>query len=149
MYTAEQLIKRNSTPWTKVVFSAAMVQLCVHIFVGNYTYLTLEDPKLYTKFLAYMGLLNFAMVLVTFLGVIWEKEVFSCYFLHNTIFWEDVGNSVALIAHVIPLILVLFNINVKTVLYIGLIANMTYFVNFVQWIVATVKAAKQNAKNIL
>ncbi|MBC8160257.1 MAG: 2-vinyl bacteriochlorophyllide hydratase [Roseiflexaceae bacterium] len=143
MYTPEQLIRRNTSPWTLIQAVLAPVQFLA--FLASFA--------LVARYLAtgegydaanISVLIKIALLwLITITGMIWEKEIFGHYFLAKEFFWEDVGNAVALLTHNLYFLAIWLGVSHQATMALMLAAYCTYLINCAQFVRRGIMAAKQ------
>jgi len=134
LYTPEERLRRDRSPWTLVqgvlaplqllacLVSVALVLRCLH--TGEGADLATLSVVVKTGFL-------YAIMLT---GAIWEKEVFGVWLFARSFFWEDVV-SLAVIALHTAYLFALFTdtLTVREQLWLALLAYATYVVNAAQF----------------
>ncbi|MBK8987091.1 MAG: 2-vinyl bacteriochlorophyllide hydratase [Chloroflexi bacterium] len=142
-YTAEQLEKRNESKWTIVQAVLAPIQFLAFIisFFLVIRYLLTGNGFVIANIsvLIKIGLLW----LITFTGMIWEKEVFGQWFLAPQFFWEDVGNAIAMIMHNLYFWARWQDWSQQAIMTLMLVAYTTYLVNSAQFVYKGIRARKQ------
>lgn len=142
-YTPEQLERRNKSKWTLVQAILAPIQFLAFVisFVLVVRYLlTGQGHTLATISV----LIKITLLwLITFTGMIWEKEIFGQWFLAPQFFWEDVGNAVAMGLHNLYFLARWQNWSDQAVMTLMLIAYITYLFNCTQFIVKGLRARQQ------
>ena len=142
-YTAEQLEKRNKSKWTIVQAVLAPIQFLAFIisFFLVIRYLLTGNGFVIANIsvLIKIGLLW----LITFTGMIWEKEVFDQWFLAPQFFWEDVGNAIAMIMHNLYFWARWQDWSQQAIMTLMLVAYTTYLVNSAQFVYKGIRARKQ------
>lgn len=99
LYTAEQRLRRDASPWTLVqgilapvqfvIFIASLVLIARYLLTGEG--LDLAHASIVAKTLALYA------IMIT--GSIWEKVVFGKYLFADAFFWEDVFSMLVLALH--------------------------------------------------
>jgi 3-vinyl bacteriochlorophyllide hydratase len=143
LYTPEQRIRRDQTPWTLVQGILAPLQFFVCLFsallIGRYllTGVGLEAANL--SVLVKTGLLYTIMIT----GSIWEKEVFGVWLFAEAFFWEDVVSFGVIALHTWYVIaLWTGSMEPRALLFVALAAYAAYVVNAIQFL-AKLKAARR------
>jgi 3-vinyl bacteriochlorophyllide hydratase len=135
LYTPEQRVRRDATPWTMVQGLLAPLQFLVFaisLFLVLRYLNTAEGYLVATvSVIAKTALLYTIMVT----GAIWEKVVFGRYLFAPSFFWEDVFSMLVLALHTAYLGAVLFGIGTANEqMVLALAAYAAYVVNAVQFI---------------
>jgi 3-vinyl bacteriochlorophyllide hydratase len=142
-YTAEQLARRNASPWTIVQAILAPVQFIMFIISFAFVVRYLITGNGYTIANVTVLIKVALLWLITITGMIWEKEVFGKWFLAPQFFWEDVGNAVAMIMHNLYFVARGLGWSNEQVMTLMLVAYISYLFNCAQFIIKGVQARKQ------
>ncbi|MEM8531484.1 MAG: 2-vinyl bacteriochlorophyllide hydratase [Chloroflexota bacterium] len=142
-YTAEQMARRDKSPWTRVQAILAPIQFIAFIISFILVVRYLMTGEGYTA--ANISVLIKIALLwaITITGMIWEKEIFGHYFLAPQFFWEDVGNAVAMIFHNLYFVAQWLGWSDQSVMTVMLVAYCTYVINCVQFVVKGVQAGRE------
>lgn len=99
LYTAEQRLRRDSSPWTPVQGFLAAFQFLVFLVSLALVLRTIATGE--GAFLANLSVLFKTLVLYTIMvtGSLWEKDVFGQYLFAPVFFWEDVVSFVVIALH--------------------------------------------------
>jgi 3-vinyl bacteriochlorophyllide hydratase len=135
LYTPEERMRRDATPWTLVQGILAPVQFLVF----------LVSIGLVCRFLATgegQGAATNSIVAKTFVlytimvtGAIWEKVVFGQYLFAPAFFWEDVVSMLVIALHTAYLYaLVTDALSIKGQMILALAAYATYVINAGQFL---------------
>ena len=142
-YTAEQMARRDKSPWTRVQAILAPIQFIAFIisFILVVRYLVTGEGYTATNISV---LIKIALLwAITITGMIWEKEIFGHYFLAPQFFWEDVGNAVAMIFHNLYFVAQWLGWSDQSVMTVMLVAYCTYVINCVQFVVKGIQAGRE------
>ena len=145
LYTPEERLRRDASPWTLVqgilapfqflVFLVSLALVLRYFWTGN------------GAEVAAISVVVKTLVLYTIMitGSIWEKVVFDKWFFAHAFFWEDVFSFLVLALHTAYLY-VLFTdaLPVEQQLYLALAAYAAYVINAVQFILK-LRAARLQA----
>ncbi|MBA3946664.1 MAG: 2-vinyl bacteriochlorophyllide hydratase [Herpetosiphonaceae bacterium] len=142
-YTAEQRLRRDRSPWTKVQAILAPLQLAAFLVsVSLVTHALLTDRG--------YGLANGSIVvkitllwLITITGMLWEKEIYGRWFMAREFFWEDLGNLVAILTHNLYFIARALHWSERAVLALMLAAYLTYLLNFAQFAIKGYRSGRE------
>jgi 3-vinyl bacteriochlorophyllide hydratase len=144
LYTAEERVRRDASPWTVVQGVLAPVQFAVFLvslgLVARYL-LTGEGLVAATwSVVAKTGLLYLIMVT----GCIWEKRVFGRYLFAPAFYWEDVFSMLVLALHSAYLGVVLAGIgDGRAQMMLALAAYAAYVFNAAQFLMK-LRAARRD-----
>ncbi len=135
LYSAEERIRRDSTPWTLVQGILAPVQFLVFLislfFVLRYLS-TGEGWALATGSVVVKTLTLYAIMIT---GCIWEKVVFGRYLFAPAFYWEDVFSMLVLALHTAYLVALFTGaLNATPLMYLALAAYAAYAINAGQFI---------------
>ena len=145
LYTPEERLRRDASPWTLVqgilapfqflVFLVSLALVLRYFWTGN------------GAEVAAISVVVKTLVLYTIMitGSIWEKVVFDKWLFAHAFFWEDVFSFLVLALHTAYLY-VLFTdaLPVEQQLYLDLAAYAAYVINAVQFILK-LRAARLQA----
>jgi len=144
-YTAEQLERRNQTPWTLVQAILAPIQFLAFIISFGLVIRYLLTGNGYAVANVSVLIKITLLWVITITGMIWEKAVFDKWFLAPEFFWEDTLNAVALVMHNIYFVAQWMGASQQTVMTIMLVAYTSYLVNCTQFFIRGIQARKQQA----
>jgi 3-vinyl bacteriochlorophyllide hydratase len=143
LYTPEQRLRRDATPWTIVqgilapvqflVFLVSLVLVLRTLFTGNG--LMAASISVVVKTLVLYA------IMVT--GAIWEKRVFDRYLFAPAFYWEDVFSMLVLALHTAYLVALFTGwLDARGQLLLALAAFATYVVNATQFVLKLRAARK-------
>jgi 3-vinyl bacteriochlorophyllide hydratase len=143
MYTPEQLVRRETSPWTRVQLALAAIQFLVFIvsFSLVVRYLLTGEGYWVTTFSVWLKIALIWALTIT--GMLWEKDVYGHYFMCKEFFWEDLGNLVAIITHNLYFVALWLSWGQTAVMLVMLFAYSTYLVNATQFIVKGIRSGRQ------
>ena len=147
LYTPEERLRRDATPWTLVQGLLAPFQFVVF----------LVSLGLVIRFLvtgsgegaATASIVAKTLVLYTIMvtGAIWEREVFGRYLFAPAFYWEDMVSMVVIALHTAYLAALLSGtLSSTNQMLLALAAYATYVINAVQFILKLRAARKQTAR---
>lgn len=146
LYTADERIRRDATPWTLVQGILAPVQFLVFLvslFLVVRYLMTGEGLELATASIVAKTLLLYAIMIT---GSIWEREVFGCYLFAPAFFWEDVFSFLVLALHTAYLAVLFFALaGPREQMLLALAAYASYVVNATQFILK-LRAARRDER---
>ncbi len=134
LYTADERIRRDQSPWTAVQGLLAPLQLLV-MGVSAYLvvrYLTTGEGLVGANLSVILKTVFLYAIMVT--GAIWEKDVFGQYLFHRSFFWEDVVSFGVIALHTAYLYGLWAQWNPRTNLLIALAAYVVYTINAIQFV---------------
>lgn len=145
LYTAEERVRRDATPWTMVQGILAPVQFVIFLvslgLVLNY--LATGDGLAMATASVVIKTLVLYTIMVT--GAVWEKVVFGRYLFAPAFYWEDVFSMLVLALHTVYLVVVLAGIGTpEAQLFLALAAYAAYVVNAAQFVLK-LRAARLEA----
>lgn len=142
MYTPEQLARREASPWTRIQFIIAPIQVLA-FFVSFYLvvrYLMSGEGHLAATISVWVKI---ALIwLITITGMLWEKDVFGHYFMAREFFWEDLGNLIAILTHNAYFLVQWLGWSDRNVMLVMLFAYVTYLFNAGQFILKGIRSAR-------
>jgi len=143
LYTAEERVRRDASPWTLVQGVLAPLQFVVFMISLALVlrYLASGDGQ----FAATASIVVKTVVLYTIMvtGSIWEKDVFGRYLFARPFFWEDAVSMVVLALHTAYLAALLTGfVETRQQMYLALAAYCTYVINATQFVLKLRAARK-------
>ena len=135
LYTAEQRVRRDATPWTLVqgilaplqfiAFAVSLVLVLRYLAFGTGYDAATISILIKTAFL-FVNMIT---------GAIWEKVVFGQYLLAPAFFWEDVFSFAVIALHGRYVFgLLTGTVSPAGLMYLALAAYGTYAVNAAQFV---------------
>jgi 3-vinyl bacteriochlorophyllide hydratase len=135
LYTPEERVRRDTSPWTLVQGLLAPVQFLIF---GISLYLVLDylrtgENKDWALWSVVVKTLALYTIMVT--GAIWEKVVFGKYLFAESFFWEDVFSMLVIALHTAYLVGLFWNLlDTNQLMWLALAAYFTYVINAGQFI---------------
>jgi len=147
LYTPEQRLRRDASPWTLVQGVLAPIQFLVFIV----------SAALVLRFLLTgegLGAATISVVIKTFVlytimvtGAIWERAVFGRYLFAQPFFWEDFVSMFVLALHTAYLAaLLLGTLHARYQMYLALLAYSAYLLNATQFLLKLRAARLEGAR---
>ena len=136
LYTNEQRLRRDASPWTLVQGVLAPIQFLVFLVSTALVLRFLLTGEGLTA--ATISVLIKTLVLYTIMitGCIWERVVFGRYLFAPAFFWEDVVSMFVLALHTAYLgALVFGSLHARYQMYIALLAYSAYLLNATQFLI--------------
>lgn len=145
LYTPEERIRRDRSPWTLVQGVLAPLQFLVFLIsLGLVTryFLTGEGAEIAAVSIVVK---TFVLYTIMITGSIWEKVVFDKWLFAHAFFWEDVFSFLVLALHTAYLYALYTDaLPVDQQLYLALAAYAAYVINALQFILK-LRAARLQA----
>lgn len=143
MYTPEQLARRNATPWTRVQFILAPIQVIVFLISFSLVVRYLFSGEGYLIATISVWIKIALLWALTITGMFWEKDVYGHWFMAKEFFWEDFGNLVAMLTHNAYFVVAFFSDNRQLIMTVMLFAYVTYLFNAGQFVVKGINSGRQ------
>ena len=135
LYTPEQKLRRDASPWTMVqgilaplqflVFAVSLSLVVRYLLTGSG--LQAATISVVTK--------TFVLYTIMVTGAIWEHEVFGRYLFAPAFFWEDAVSMVVIGLHTAYLAALLSgSVDTHALMLLALAAYATYVVNAAQFV---------------
>ena len=149
LYTPEERLRRDQTPWTLVQGILAPFQFLVFMvsvaLVVRFLW-TGQGEQLATASVVFKTLVLY-LIMIT--GCIWEKVVFGKYLFARPFFWEDVFSMLVLALHTAYLVSVMLGMmDVRGQLLLALAAYLAYVINATQFVLK-LRAARLQQRDTL
>jgi len=144
LYTPEERVRRDASPWTivqgvlaPVQFAVFLVSLCLVL-----RYLATGDGQGVATASIVVKTLVLYTIMIT--GSIWERAVFGRYLFVPAFFWEDVVSMLVLALHTTYLV-ALFSgaVDVERQMWLALAAYASYVINATQFLLKLRDARRQ------
>ncbi|TRW15001.1 2-vinyl bacteriochlorophyllide hydratase [Glacieibacterium frigidum] len=135
LYTAEERVRRDATPWTLVQGILAPVQFLAFAvsLVLVLRYLDSGAGETAATVSIIVKTLLLYTIMVT--GAIWEKVVFGRYLFAPAFYWEDVFSMLVLALHTAYLVCLATGwLEPRALMWLALAAYATYVINAGQFI---------------
>ncbi len=135
LYSPEERIRRDSSPWTIVqgvlaplqfaVFLVSLVLVMRYLMTGNGAYAATFSIVVKT----------FVLYTIMVTGAIWEKKVFGQYLFAPSFFWEDVMSFLVIALHTLYMAALIYGfLDTKQQMYVALAAYTAYVINAAQFL---------------
>jgi 3-vinyl bacteriochlorophyllide hydratase len=135
LYTPEERIRRDNSPWTIVQGVLAPLQFAVFLVS-----LALVLRYLATGDGAYSATVSivvktFVLYTIMVTGAIWEKKVFGQYLFAPAFFWEDVFSFLVIALHTLYMAALIWGfLDIQQQMYVALAAYAAYVINAAQFL---------------
>ncbi|WP_372426573.1 2-vinyl bacteriochlorophyllide hydratase [Salinarimonas chemoclinalis] len=147
LYTPQERLRRDASPWTTVQGVLAPVQflVCLASIVLIARYLATGEGYALATISIVVKTLTLYTIMVT--GAIWEKEVFGVYLFAEPFFWEDVVSFGVIALHTFYLVALFTDLlGSRGEMLLALAAYAAYVVNAVQFVLKLRAARLQESR---
>lgn len=146
LYSADQLARRDRSPWTVVQAVLAPLQFAVFVVSLVLVLRTLAFGLGAEIALLSVGAKTALLYLIMVTGALWEHDVFGQYLFASPFFWEDVVSMAVMALHTLYLWgWIAGPWSNQTLLFIALLAYTAYLVNAAQFVLKFRSARRQRA----
>ena len=146
LYTHEERIRRDKSPWTLVQGVLAPIQFLVFVVSAALVVRFLLTGDGLVPATASVVIKTLVLYTIMITGCIWERDVFGRYLFAPAFFWEDFVSMFVLALHTAYLGALLFGtLHARYQMYIALLAYSAYLINATQFIVKLRKARLEGA----
>ena len=136
LYTQEERIKRNASPWTRVQGVLAPIQFLVFLVSAGLVLRFLATGAGFEAATLSVVIKTLVLYTIMFTGCLWEHDVFGRYLFAPAFFWEDFVSMFVLGLHSAYLAALLFGpLHARYQMYIALLAYAAYLVNATQFLI--------------
>ncbi|MGG5819202.1 2-vinyl bacteriochlorophyllide hydratase [Falsiroseomonas sp. HW251] len=147
LYTPEERVRRDATPWTLVQGVLAPVQFLVFLVSLGLVLRYLATGEGLGAATASVVLKTLVLYTIMITGCIWEKEVFGKYLFAPAFYWEDMFSMLVLALHTAYLGAVFAGIgDGYGQMLLALAAYAAYVVNATQFVLKLRAARLQEAR---
>ena len=147
LYTPEERVRRDQTPWTVVQGVLAPIQFLVFVVstILVIRFLTTgHGQEMATASIVFKTSLLYT-IMVT--GCVWEKVVFGKYLFAAAFFWEDVFSMLVLALHTAYLVALWGQwLTVVQLMVLALAAYLAYVINATQFLLKLRAARLQHER---
>ena len=141
LYTKEERIRRDATPWTLVQGVLAPIQFLVFLISAVLVVRFLMTGEGFGPATISVLIKTFVLYTIMITGCIWERKVFGRYLFAPAFFWEDFVSMFVLALHTAYVGALFFGaLHARYQMYIALLAYAAYLLNATQFIVKLRKA---------
>jgi 3-vinyl bacteriochlorophyllide hydratase len=135
LYTVEERLRRDATPWTLVQGILAPLQFLAFLVSIVLVLRFLNSGQGETAATVSIVIKTLLLYTIMITGCIWEKVVFGRYLFAPSFFWEDVFSMLVLALHTAYL-MALFTgaLAVREQMLLALAAYATYTINAAQFL---------------
>jgi len=135
LYTVEQRVRRDASPWTLVQGVLAPVQFLVFLVSAALVLRYLASGEGLTAATVSVVVKTLVLYTIMITGCIWEKVVFDRWLFAPAFFWEDVFSMLVLALHTAYLLaLGLGTLSPRGLMLLALAAYAAYAINAAQFV---------------
>lgn len=146
LYTKEERIRRDASPWTLVQGILAPIQFVVFIVSALLVIRFLFTGDGFAAATISVVIKTFVLFTIMITGCIWERAVFGRYLFAPAFFWEDFVSMFVLALHGAYIGALLFGkIHARYQMYIALLAYSAYLLNATQFVLKLRAARLENS----
>jgi 3-vinyl bacteriochlorophyllide hydratase len=136
LYTPEQRLRRDASPWTLVQGVLAPIQFLVFIVSAALVVRFLVTGEGLAAATLSIVIKTLVLYTIMFTGCIWERDVFGRYLFAPAFFWEDFVSMFVLALHTAYLGALLFGtLHARYQMYLALLAYSAYLLNATQFLI--------------
>ncbi|MBQ0930357.1 2-vinyl bacteriochlorophyllide hydratase [Ideonella sp. 4Y16] len=135
LYTPQERLRRDASPWTLVQGVLAPLQFGVFLVSLALVLRSLDSGAHQSAALISVGVKTAVLYLIMVTGSIWEKQVFGVWLFARPFFWEDVFSMLVLALHTAYLLAWSQGwLDTRALLLLALAAYASYLVNAGQFV---------------
>lgn len=135
LYTQEQRLRRDASPWTMVQAILAPIQFFVFLISLGLVLHYLQTGSGLALATASVVLKTFCLYAIMITGAIWEKDVFGQHLFAPAFFWEDAVSMIVIALHTAYLVMLLGRIgSPEAQLWVALAGYAVYVINAGQFL---------------
>jgi 3-vinyl bacteriochlorophyllide hydratase len=147
LYTPEERVRRDASPWTLVQGVLAPVQFVVFLVSLGLVLRYLATGEGLAAATASVVVKTLVLYTIMITGCIWEKVVFGRYLFAPAFFWEDMFSMLVLALHTAYLAAVFTGYgDGRAQMFLALAAYAAYVVNAAQFVLKLRAARRQEAR---
>ena len=136
LYTADERLRRDASPWTLVQGILAPIQFLVFLISAALVIRFLVTGDGLAAATASVVVKTLVLYTIMITGCIWERAVFGRYLFAPAFFWEDFVSMFVLALHTAYLATLLTGtVHARYQMYLALLAYSTYVLNAAQFII--------------
>ncbi len=141
LYTSEERLRRDQTPWTLVQGILAPIQFLVFLISLGLVLNYLATGRLYEATTVSIVIKTFMLYTIMVTGAIWENKVFGRYLFAESFFWEDLFSMLVIALHTAYLLALIDGWgSVHDRMILALAAYASYSINATQFLLKLRKA---------
>ncbi len=147
LYTPDERVRRDATPWTLVQGILAPIQFLVFLVSAALVLRFLATGEGLAAATISVVIKTLVLYTIMVTGSIWEREVFGRYLFAPAFFWEDFVSMFVLALHTAYLCALYFgSLHARYQMYVALLAYSAYLLNATQFVVKLRKARLESAE---
>ena len=147
LYTKEERLRRDATPWTLVQGVLAPIQFLVFLVSAVLVLKFLITGTGYTAATISVVIKTLVLYTIMITGCVWERAVFGRYLFAPAFFWEDVVSILVLALHTAYLIgLFSGSLDPTRQMWLALAAYASYVINATQFLLK-LRAARREQQD--
>ena len=147
LYTPEERVRRDQTPWTVVQGVLAPIQFLVFVVSTILVIRFLATGLGQEMATASIVFKTFLLYTIMVTGCVWEKVVFGKYLFAAAFFWEDVFSMLVLALHTAYLAALWGQwLTVVQLMVLALLAYLAYVINATQFLLKLRAARLQHER---
>lgn len=136
LYTHEERLRRDASPWTLVQGVLAPIQFLVFLVSAALVIRFLVTGAGFGAATASVLIKTLVLYTIMVTGCIWEHDVFGRYLFAPAFFWEDFVSMFVLALHTAYLGALAFgSLHARYQMYVALLAYCAYLLNATQFLV--------------
>jgi 3-vinyl bacteriochlorophyllide hydratase len=148
LYSKEERLRRDASPWTRVQAVLAPIQFLVFIVSVGLVLKFLMTGQGFAAATTSVVIKTLVLYTIMITGCIWEREVFGRYLFAPAFFWEDFISMFVLAFHTAYLYALFFGrIHARYQMYIALLAYSAYLLNATQFVLK-LRAARLETRRV-
>jgi len=135
LYTQEERIRRDASPWTVVQGVLAPIQFLVFLVSLFLVIRYLMTGNGLAEATASIVVKTLVLYTIMITGCIWEKHVFGRYLFAPAFFWEDLASMLVLALHTAYVVMLFCGVaRARVQLYVALAGYAAYALNATQFL---------------
>jgi 3-vinyl bacteriochlorophyllide hydratase len=136
LYSPEERVRRDASPWTFVQGVLAPVQFAIFLISLALVLRYLATGEGYAAATVSVVVKTLALYAIMITGSIWEKRVFGRYLFAPAFYWEDVFSMLVLALHTAYLLALFAGwLTPAELMMLALAAYATYVINAAQFLI--------------
>jgi 3-vinyl bacteriochlorophyllide hydratase len=136
LYTQDERIRRDASPWTLVQGILAPIQFLVFLVSAALVLRFLATGEGFAAATVSVVIKTLVLYTIMVTGAIWERDVFGRYLFAPAFFWEDVVSMFVIALHTAYLGALCFgSLHARYQMYIALLAYSAYLLNATQFVI--------------
>lgn len=148
LYTPEERVRRDASPWTMVQGVLAPVQFAVFLVSLGLVLRFLATGQGEQAALASVVVKTLTLYAIMVTGSFWERAIFGRYLFAPAFFWEDAVSMVVIGLHTLYVVALLSAaLDTQRLMVLALAAYASYVVNAAQFVLKLRAARLQQARD--